>query len=167
MSTLLEKPVRVNRIITTSMNHARAIDDPARARIVQLLYHKTMNVEQISEELRKAGFKKAVTTIRHHVEILKDAGLVEIVKIDEARGAITKYYGTSIKLFFYPVPEDFDSIYSKQIEKTTTKVEKIIKSINPIPPKSKKESQNAEYMQYLSMEILNRAITNVLEKSKP
>ncbi|MDH3618319.1 MAG: hypothetical protein OEM89_06305 [Nitrosopumilus sp.] len=29
MSTLLENPIKVNRIVTTSIEHARAIEDPA------------------------------------------------------------------------------------------------------------------------------------------
>lgn len=166
MSTLLEKPVKVNQIITTSMDHARAIDDPARTRILQILYHNTMSVEQITDELKKRGFKKALTTIRHHVDILKEAGLVQIVRIEETRGAITKFYGTSAKLYSYSIPKNFDSVYSKQIQKTTMKVERILKSIDPKPPKSKKDGQNSEYMQYLSMEIMNRAIANVIEKSR-
>jgi hypothetical protein len=40
MSTLLEKPIKVNRIVTTSVEHARAIEDPARAKIVEILYHQ-------------------------------------------------------------------------------------------------------------------------------
>jgi len=34
MSTLLEKEIKVNRTVTTSIGHARAIEDPARAKIV-------------------------------------------------------------------------------------------------------------------------------------
>jgi transcriptional regulator, ArsR family len=37
MSTLLEKPIKVNRIVTTSIQHARAIEDPARAKVVELI----------------------------------------------------------------------------------------------------------------------------------
>jgi len=35
MSTLLEKEIKVNRILTTSVKHARAIEDPARAKILK------------------------------------------------------------------------------------------------------------------------------------
>ena len=95
MSTLLEKQIEVNRIVTTSTEQARAIEDPARTKIVEILYKRSLSAEQITNQLKKSGFKKALTTIRHHLDILKEAGLIELVKIEETRGAITKYYGTS------------------------------------------------------------------------
>ena len=122
MSTLLEKQIKVNRIVTTSTNQARAIEDPSRAKIIEILYHKSMNAEQIANQLKKSGHKKALTTIRHHLEILKEAGLIEIVKIEETRGAITKYYGTSTKLLGYNAPEDFDSKYSSAIKNASKKL---------------------------------------------
>jgi len=165
MSTLLEKPIKVNRIVTTSIEHARAIEDPARAKIMELLYHHSLSAEQISNELKKTGYKKALTTVRHHLEILKNSGLVEIVKIEESRGAITKYYSTSTKLLGYQAPEDFDSKYSKIIDKTSIKIEKILKGLVPKTIRTKK-GKNIDpefYSQYLVMEIMNRAMTNVLE----
>ena len=59
MSTLLEKEIKVNRIVTTSTDDARAIEDPARAKIVEILYRQTMSADQISTALKKHGFKKA------------------------------------------------------------------------------------------------------------
>lgn len=165
MSTLLEKPIKVNRIVTTSIEHARAIEDPARAKIMELLYRRSLSAEQISNELKKTGYKKALTTVRHHLEILKESGLVEIVKIEESRGAITKYYSTSTKLLGYQAPEDFDSKYSKIIDKTSIKIEKILKGLVPktIRTKKGKNIDPEYYSQYLIMEIMNRAMTNVLE----
>ena len=82
MSTLLEKPIKVNRIVATSIEHSRAIEDPARAKIVEILYRQSLSAEQIANALKKTGYKKALTTVRHHLEILKDSGLIEIVKIE-------------------------------------------------------------------------------------
>jgi len=113
MSILMENEITTNRIILTNYEIFRALDDPIRGKIVQLLYKKQLNVEQISRRLKKFGYKKAVTTIRHHIEILKNSGLIEIVKIDEARGGITKYYGSSAKLLDFTLPADFDKNYSK------------------------------------------------------
>ena len=106
MSTLLEKEIRVNRIVTTNIGHARAIDDPARAKIVEILYHQSLSADQISGSLKKHGFKKALTTVRHHLEILKNSGLIEIARIEESRGAITKFYSTSTKLLDFQTPEN-------------------------------------------------------------
>ena len=164
MSTLLEKQIVVNRIVTTSTDQARAIEDPARAKIVGVLYKKSLSAEQISNQLKKSGFKKALTTIRHHLDILKEAGLIEIVKIEETRGAITKYYGTSTKLLGYNAPEDFDSKYSSAIKLTAQKLEEILKILAPkAAPKTKKLRTDPAYKQYLMMEIMNRAMTKAME----
>ena len=166
MSTLLEKQIRVNRIVTTSTDQARAIEEPSRAKIIEVLYHKSMNAEQIAAQLKKSGYKKALTTIRHHLEILKEAGLIEIVKIEETRGAITKYYGTSTKLLGYNAPEDFDSKYSSVIKNTSKKLEDVLKLIAPkAAPKTKTRKNDPQYSQYVVMEIMNRAMAQVMEKN--
>jgi DNA-binding transcriptional ArsR family regulator len=99
MGILMEKEISTDRMITINYDIFKALDDPIRGKIVELLNKKQLNVEQITRRLKKLGYKKAVTTIRHHIEILKGSGLIEITKIEETRGAITKYYGSSTKLY--------------------------------------------------------------------
>ncbi|MEK0338531.1 MAG: ArsR family transcriptional regulator, partial [Nitrosopumilus sp.] len=65
----------------------------------------------------------------------------------------------------FKTPKDFDSKYSKIIDKTSTKIEKIIKGLTPKTTKSKGK-KSKEYSQYLVVEIMNRAMTNVLENSE-
>lgn len=196
MSTLLEKSIRVNRIIATSVVVARAIEDPFRAKVLEVLYHKSLNIEQISKKLEKAGHKKALTTIRHHVDILKNSGLIEIVRIDEARGAVVKFYGTSIKLLDYKLPANFERAYSSQIKSAQNSLQDMLEAlttpkdhggkiaptntgISSAGPKKMPEGDNAKkhlnknhkneddtgYLQYLMLEIMNRAITNMFEGS--
>ena len=163
MSILLEKEVTIDRIIAANYDVFKALDDPIRGKIVQLLNKKQLNVEQITRRLKKFGYKKAVTTIRHHIEILKDSGLIEIVRIEESRGAITKYYGSSTKLLDFTLPLDFDENYSKLISKTSLKLGKVIGPILKNFSKTRK-IQQINYNNYIIMEIINRAVTNLLEK---
>ena len=159
----MEKEIAIDKIIVA--NHAvfKALDDPIRGKIVQLLNKKQLNVDQITRRLKKLGYKKAVTTIRHHIEILKDSGLIEIIKIEESRGAVTKYYGSSTKLLDFTLPLDFDENYSKVISKTSLKLGKIIGTILKNFSKTRK-IQQINYNNYIVMEIMNRSITNLLEK---
>ena len=169
MPTLVEKQIQVNRIVTMNPNQARAIEDQARARIIKILYKRALTAEQIGKELKKTGYKKALTTIRHHIEILKETGLIEIVKIEESRGAITKFYSTSTKLLGFEIPDDFETKYSTVIKNTSTKMEKLLKTITPkisTKSKNKKNHDSEGYSQCLLMEIVNRAMTNVLENGK-
>tara|TARA_Y100001949_G_C15852104_1_gene271139 strand:+ start:229 stop:723 length:495 start_codon:yes stop_codon:yes gene_type:complete len=163
MSTLMEKEIMIDRIMLANYEVFKALDDPIRGKIVQLLHKKQLNVEQICRRLKKFGYKKAVTTIRHHVEILKNSGLIEIVKIEESRGAITKYYSTSTKLLDFILPSDFDKNYSKIISKTSLKLYKVINPILKNFSKTRKVQQ-INYNNYIVMEIINRAMTNLLEK---
>ena len=160
MSILMEKEIVVNRIIVGNYEVFKALDDPIRGKIVQLLNKKQLNVDQITRRLKKLGYKKAVTTIRHHIEILKDSGLIEIIKIEESRGAITKYYGSSTKLLDFTLPLDFDENYSKIISKTSLKLNKIIGPILKNFSKTRK-LQQLNYNNYIIMEIMNRSITNL------
>ena len=163
MPLLMEKEIITNRIILTNYELFRALGDPIRGKIVQLLYKKQLNVEQISRRLKKFGYKKAVTTIRHHVEILKNSELIEISKIEEARGGITKYYSSSAKLLDFTIPVDFDKNYSKIISKTSLKLGKIINPISKNFSKTRK-IQQINYNNFIIMEIVNRAMTNLLVK---
>lgn len=161
MSTLLEKQIKINRVMTISVEQARALEDPVRTKIIEMLYHKQLTTEQIAKELQKIGYNKALTTIRHHLDILKEAGLIEIVKIEEVRGAVAKFYGTSIKLIANHSPKDFDSKYSSMIKTTSAKIEKILENIAKKPALQKK-SETA-YNEFVLTEIVNRAVANVLE----
>jgi len=166
MSTLLEKSVTVSRTLTTSIEQARAMDDPMRIKIVQMLYKKLLTAAQICHQLKKSGHVKALTTIRHHLDILKEAGLIEIAKIEETRGAVTKYYSTSTKLLGYNVPEDFEKKYSSAIKITSKKLKDVLDTLAPkATPKSKQKSDPL-YSQYVLMEIVNRAMTRLMETSK-
>ena len=163
MAILMEKEISIDRTIAVNNDVSRALAGPTRGKIVELLNKKQLNVEQIRRRLKKLGYKKSVTTIRHHIEILKDSGLIEITKIEESQGAITKYYGSSTKLLDFMLPSDFDENYSKIISKTSLKLEKIIGPILKNFSKTRK-IQQINYNKYIVMEIMNRSITNLLEK---
>ena len=166
MSTLMEKQIRVNRIVTTNGLQARAIEEPTRTKILKILYKNQLTAEQILGEMKKTGYDKALTTIRHHIDILKISGLIEVVKIQESRGAIAKFYGTSTKLLEYDTPDDFEKKYENLIKSTSDKITKLVKNISQKTNskiKNQKTSESESYNQYILMEIINRALTNVLE----
>lgn len=171
MSTLLQKEIKINKTLATNIEQAKALDDYARIRILQILYHKQLSTEQIVGELHKEGYKKATTTIRHHLDVLKDAGLVEIVKMEEIRGAVLKYYGTTVKVLGHKLPPNFESDFSKAITDASLKLEKVIKNIaqtagSKMKKKgSSKTAYEPNYEEYLLVEIMNRAMTRVFEEN--
>ena len=162
----MEKPIKVNRIVTSTGQQARAIEDPTRSKILKILYNNQLTADQILEEMKKTGYNKALTTIRHHLDILKISGLIEVVKIQESRGAIAKFYGTSTKLLEYDTPDDFETKYGTLIKLTSDKISNLVKNISQktnSKSKNQKNKNSESYNQYILMEIINRALTNVLE----
>ena len=166
MPTLLEQPVAVTRMLVTTPEQARAVEDPARAKILELLYRQDMTADQLAEDLRKAGHNKALTTVRHHIRVLRGAGLVQVTRIDEVRGTISKRYGTQIRLLNYETPEDFESKYAKIIGTTSARMDKILRNIRTSLPAPKGDKQPESYYHYLAVEILNRAVTASLETNR-
>jgi len=171
MSTLLQKELKINKILTTNADHAKALDDTARIKILQILYHKQLPTEKIVDELNKMGYKKATTTIRHHMDVLKNAGLIEIVKMEEVRGAVMKYYGTSVRVMGHKLPANFETEFSKMITETSIRLEKIVNNIaeNTASKIKKKNSKNISiepsYEEHIMMEIINRAMTKLFENN--
>ncbi len=170
MSTLLQKEIKINKILTTDAEQTKALDDPARFKILQILYHKQLTTDQIVDELHKMGYKKATTTIRHHLDVLRDSGLVEIVKMEEIRGAVMKYYGTSVRVMGSKLPANFETEFSKTITDASIKLEKVIKNIAQnagakIKKKSSKISVDSNYEDKIVIEIVNRAMAKVFENN--
>ena len=48
MSILMEREITIDRIMLANYDVFKALDDPIRGKIVQLLHKKQLNVEQIT-----------------------------------------------------------------------------------------------------------------------
>lgn len=167
MATLLDRQLRTSRTISVTAEHAHAMGNPIRSKILSMLYGKTLSAEEITAAINKTGSpKKAPSTVRHHIDVLKTTGLIEVTRIVESRGGITKYYGTSTRLLDFETPDDFESAYSSLIDSTTKRLEDILDDVLSDVSLSIAKPTTAEYSVYLVVDIMNRAITKVLEKGK-
>jgi DNA-binding transcriptional ArsR family regulator len=102
---LLESNVPIREVITTDPEKAKALENDVRAKILDMLADEESTIEAIHEELQRRGEDKAVTTVRHHVNVLQDAGMVEIARLEEAGGGTRKYYRSNTRVFAYELPE--------------------------------------------------------------
>ncbi len=160
-------------MITTSVERSKALDDEARAVMLNILSHKPMSAHDLTKELKKAGFEKATTTVRHHLDVLKDCGLIEIVRMQEVRGAVLKYYASTVK--FLGFENSFDSNkYSRAINDTSAKLLKIADSIVDRYGASIKSTDGhacpycsiQHGKEYVVIEILNRAMAEIVQKKE-
>ncbi len=172
VGTLFENEVRVKGVTTLGYQSARALNDPVRIKILEILSHKQMTAEEISKILRRAGHKKATTTIRHHLDTLKSAGLIEVTKMVEVRGAVRKYYMPTLRAFSYNVPNLEKQ--SKLIEYTSSRLLKVLKSIFEdekfATEINGKDTCNLckgdHFKEYVAFEILNTALAKTLRSKE-
>lgn len=116
--SLIETDVRVRDVITTDPEKASALENQVRAKILDILVGEAMTIEGIHAELQRRGEEKAETTVRHHVNVLEDAGMVELARLEEAGGATRKYYRSNTRVFSYELPDDADEILSEALDTT-------------------------------------------------
>lgn len=83
-----------------------AVDEPARAMILDILADGEHTVSEVHEELERRGYDRTLNTIRHHVNELRDAGLVDVARLEERRGGTTKFYRANTIVLSYALPED-------------------------------------------------------------
>ncbi|WP_411967834.1 winged helix-turn-helix domain-containing protein [Haloferax sp. YSSS75] len=101
--------VQLTDIAVRDTNVSTALEEPFRAMILDMLADSAMTVGEIHEELERRGFERTENTIRHHVNELRDVGLVDIARLEERRGATAKYYRANTIVLSYAVPEAHDA----------------------------------------------------------
>lgn len=69
--------------------------EDTRRKILSLLRNKEMTISQLSEILGKTP-----QTIYHHIEKLKEAGLVEVKRTEMKGNLVEKYYGRTADAFY-------------------------------------------------------------------
>lgn len=170
---LVAKEGKITNVVTMSVERCRALEDPARAAILHILSHKPMSTERLVQELSRHGYAKAVTTIRHHIEILRDCGLIEVVRLREVRGAVEKYYAPTIK--FLGLEDSFlVEGYNALINETSKKLLKIMLSITQRHGKKIKSASGSSCRccsmnharEYILFEIMNRAIADATQSKE-
>lgn len=116
-------------LIIVRINEAKALSDEVRAFILDLLTEKPMSVHEIAEELKKKGMYKNINTIRYHIQVLKEAGLIDLVATKEIKGGVLKHYAARKKVYLFEVPEDIAKILAPITEKYYDKLKKLILDI--------------------------------------
>jgi DNA-binding transcriptional ArsR family regulator len=96
---------RLRDIAVRDPRISAAIDEPMRAMILDALATEALSVGEIHRRLEDRGVDRTENTVRHHVNELRDAGLVEVARFEEGRGGTTKYYTATTIVLSYSIPE--------------------------------------------------------------
>jgi len=171
MGEIFSRRVGVKNLITIGHEIAKAIEDPIRIAILEILSTKSCSIVEIAEELEKTGVKKSPNAIRHHVDILKKAGLIELTRLEDVRGGVLKYYASNTRVLHQSMPEGFDESMSEAIEDARREIERIIQKIgekygNEILETARSLKHcpycsDEHFTEYVVVQILSRAIARL------
>lgn len=171
--SLFTTDVSIENVITTDPQKAKALEHDVRAKILDMLADGEMTIEEIHEELEQRGEEKAETTVRHHVNVLKDTGMVEISRLEDAGGGTRKYYRSNTRVFSYDFPADAEETLAGAAEMTRTELGAFIDRLlaehgdelesvaDDMKPCAYCSTQH--YEEYIIRELLNRALTDLSE----
>ncbi len=79
----------------------KAMGDPLRWRILNLIQHQPYTAKQIAERL-----KASPGTIGHHLQVLEACGLAQVVARRMVHGIVAKYYTRTARIFLFDFPSE-------------------------------------------------------------
>jgi DNA-binding transcriptional ArsR family regulator len=86
------------QVIVTAPKQLRAMFDPLRATILDLLLERAATVAELA-----AAVERPKSTVAHHVNVLVDAGLLRVVRTRKVRAIDERYYGRTARTFYVGV----------------------------------------------------------------
>jgi DNA-binding transcriptional ArsR family regulator len=99
-----------------------AVDEPVRATILDMLADQEHTISTLHEELGRRGYDRTENTVRHHVNELRDAGLIEVARLEERRGGTTKYYRANTVVLSYSLPESAEATVDRMAERVQPQI---------------------------------------------
>ena len=84
-----------DRIALTRPSQVKAISHPLRTTILGLLHERAATVGELSVALERPK-----STVAHHVKVLNEAGLVQVVRTRRVRAIEERFYGRTARMFY-------------------------------------------------------------------
>jgi DNA-binding transcriptional ArsR family regulator len=107
-------------MVVAEPKQLKAMADPLRSQLIQLLRDRARSTQEISEEL---GMPKG--TVGHHLKVLESAGLIRVVRTRKVRAMTEKFYGRTARLFLYHAedPADERAISANTLRQAASEVD--------------------------------------------
>jgi DNA-binding transcriptional ArsR family regulator len=87
-----------DRIALTTPSQVKAISHPVRTTILGLLHERAVTVTELA-----AALERPKSTVAHHVKVLAEAGLVQVVRTRRVRAIEERFYGRTARMFYVGV----------------------------------------------------------------
>jgi DNA-binding transcriptional ArsR family regulator len=92
-----------DRIALTRPSQVKAISHPVRTTILSLLHERAATVTELA-----AAVERPKSTVAHHVKVLAEAGLVQVVRTRRVRAIEERLYGRTARMFYVGVERSPD-----------------------------------------------------------
>ncbi|MFD8557977.1 ArsR/SmtB family transcription factor [Streptosporangium canum] len=83
------------RMVVTAPHELRAISDPLRGTILDLLLERAATVSELAEAVSRPP-----STVAHHVKVLLEAGMLRVVRTRRVRAIEERFYGRTARYFY-------------------------------------------------------------------
>jgi DNA-binding transcriptional ArsR family regulator len=87
-----------DRIALTEPSQVKAIGHPLRTTILGLLHERAATVSELA-----VAVERPKSTVAHHVKVLGEAGLVQVVRTRRVRAIEERFYGRTARMFYVAV----------------------------------------------------------------
>jgi DNA-binding transcriptional ArsR family regulator len=90
-------------VLIDTPERMRAIADPVRTLIADLVLERAMTVTELASRVSRAK-----GTVAHHVDGLCETGLLRVVRTRKVRAMEERFYGRTARTYIFPSHEDDD-----------------------------------------------------------
>jgi DNA-binding transcriptional ArsR family regulator len=92
-----------DRLALTTPFQVKAIGHPLRTTILSLLHERAATVTELARAVERPK-----STVAHHVRVLTEAGLLQVVRTRRVRAIDERFYGRTARLFYVGVERSRD-----------------------------------------------------------
>ena len=92
-----------DRIALTETSQVKAISHTLRNTILGLLHERAATVSELA-----AALERPKSTVAHHVKVLHEAGLLQVVRTRRVRAIEERFYGRTARMFYVGVERSTD-----------------------------------------------------------
>src|SRR6478672_6855215 len=87
-----------DRIALTQPSQVKALGNPVRNTILGLLHERAATITELA-----AALERPKSTVAHHVKVLAENGLVQVVRTRRVRAIDERFYGRTARMFYVGV----------------------------------------------------------------
>src|SRR5690349_8364930 len=92
-----------DRIALSQASQVKALSHPLRTTILSLLHERAATVTELAGALERPK-----STVAHHVKVLREAGLAQVVRTRRVRAIEERFYGRTARMFYVDVEPSAD-----------------------------------------------------------